>query len=104
GARPAGEVLDLVGLSARTRVRVKQLSGGEKRRLDLALALTSRREVLFLDEPTPGLEASVDRCSNGGGFAALSGISFSVARGEVFSLLGTNGAGKTSTVELLEGL
>lgn len=34
----------------------------------------------------------------------MSGISFSVARGELFALLGTNGAGKTSTVELLEGL
>src|SRR6478735_4705352 len=39
-----------------------------------------------------------------GGFEAVSGVSFSVARGEIFALLGTNGAGKTSTVELLEGL
>lgn len=40
----------------------------------------------------------------GGGFEAVRGITFSVDRGEVFALLGTNGAGKTSTVELLEGL
>ncbi|MCI4040173.1 ABC transporter ATP-binding protein [Streptomyces sp. TRM75563] len=57
GARPAGEALDMVGLTSRADVRVKQLSGGEKRRLDLALALTSRPEVLFLDEPTTGLDA-----------------------------------------------
>ncbi|MFJ6943176.1 ABC transporter ATP-binding protein [Streptomyces wuyuanensis] len=57
GARPAGEALELVGLGGRAGVRVKQLSGGERRRLDLALALLGRPEVLFLDEPTTGLDA-----------------------------------------------
>ncbi|MFD8689871.1 ABC transporter ATP-binding protein [Streptomyces sp. NPDC059651] len=57
GARPTGEALELVGLGHRTGVRVKQLSGGERRRLDLALALLGRPEVLFLDEPTTGLDA-----------------------------------------------
>ncbi|WP_434591931.1 ABC transporter ATP-binding protein [Streptomyces sp. A5-4] len=57
GARPVDEALDLVGLGGRTGVRVKQLSGGERRRLDLAMALIGRPEVLFLDEPTTGLDA-----------------------------------------------
>ncbi|MFD8633994.1 ABC transporter ATP-binding protein [Streptomyces sp. NPDC059533] len=56
GARPASEVLELVGLAARSSVRVKQLSGGERRRLDLATALLGRPEVLFLDEPTTGMD------------------------------------------------
>ncbi|MFG2351316.1 ABC transporter ATP-binding protein [Streptomyces phaeochromogenes] len=57
GARPEREALALVGLSRRANVRVKQLSGGEKRRLDLACAILGRPEVLFLDEPTTGLDA-----------------------------------------------
>ncbi|GAA2263429.1 ABC transporter ATP-binding protein [Kitasatospora cystarginea] len=56
GARPVDEALDLVGLLDRRRVRVKQLSGGERRRLDLAMALLGRPEVLFLDEPSTGLD------------------------------------------------
>ncbi|MFF9642701.1 ABC transporter ATP-binding protein [Kitasatospora aureofaciens] len=56
GARPVAEALELVGLGHRAGVRVKQLSGGERRRLDLAMALLGRPEVLFLDEPSTGLD------------------------------------------------
>ncbi|MEU5275853.1 ABC transporter ATP-binding protein [Streptomyces asoensis] len=57
GARPVDATLVLVGLAGRAGVRVKQLSGGERRRLDLALAVLGDPEVLFLDEPTTGLDA-----------------------------------------------
>lgn len=57
--RPRGrdELLDRVGLSGRGRIWVRDLSGGEQRRLDLCLALVNRPRVLLLDEPTTGMDA-----------------------------------------------
>jgi ABC-2 type transport system ATP-binding protein len=54
--RPAAEVVELVGLGERMGVAVEQLSGGEGRRLELALAVLGRPELLFLDEPTTGMD------------------------------------------------
>ncbi len=59
--RPVGEVLELVGLSAKARSRVKTLSGGQQRRLDLGLALVGNPELIFLDEPTTGFDPSARR-------------------------------------------
>jgi ABC-2 type transport system ATP-binding protein len=60
-ARPVTEALELVGLADRAGVRVAQLSGGEHRRLELALALLGRPELLFLDEPTTGMDPASRR-------------------------------------------
>ncbi|WP_067137880.1 ABC transporter ATP-binding protein [Microtetraspora malaysiensis] len=55
-ARPRAEALELTGLTAKAGTKVRQLSGGEKRRLDLALATLGRPDLLFLDEPTTGMD------------------------------------------------
>lgn len=55
------EIMQIVDLDARAHVRVKALSGGEKRRLDLAMATLGRPDLLFLDEPTTGLDPASRR-------------------------------------------
>jgi ABC-2 type transport system ATP-binding protein len=59
--RAVPELLALVGLDGRADDRVKLLSGGQKRRLDLALALVGDPDLLFLDEPTTGFDPSARR-------------------------------------------
>ncbi|MEU2199156.1 ABC transporter ATP-binding protein [Isoptericola sp. NPDC019482] len=61
--RPVDDVLGAVGLTHRADVRVASLSGGEKRRLDLALATMGDPELLFLDEPTTGLDPESRRAT-----------------------------------------
>lgn len=55
-ARIPEEVLDLVGLTAVAGLRVRTLSGGQRRRLDVALGIIGMPELLFLDEPTTGFD------------------------------------------------
>lgn len=60
-ARPADELLDLVGLADAADRRVSRLSGGQKRKLDLSLGLVGDPELLFLDEPTTGFAPEARR-------------------------------------------
>jgi ABC-2 type transport system ATP-binding protein len=56
--RPIDEVIELIGLSEKADDRVKRLSGGQQRRLDVGLGIVGNPELLFLDEPTTGLDPS----------------------------------------------
>ena len=60
-ARNVGEVIELVGLGEKSEARVRTLSGGQLRRLDLALALIGDPELIFLDEPTTGFDPAARR-------------------------------------------
>jgi ABC-2 type transport system ATP-binding protein len=59
--RSVEEVIALVGLGEKRNARVKTLSGGQKRRLDLALALVGDPDLVFLDEPTTGFDPQARR-------------------------------------------
>lgn len=59
--RSVEEVLELVGLTDKAGSRVKKLSGGQQRRLDVALGLIGDPELLFLDEPTTGFDPTARR-------------------------------------------
>jgi ABC-2 type transport system ATP-binding protein len=54
--RPVDEVIELIGLKEKADQRVKKLSGGQQRRLDVGLGIIGNPELLFLDEPTTGLD------------------------------------------------
>jgi ABC-2 type transport system ATP-binding protein len=59
--RPLDEIIELVGLEEKRKVRVNKLSGGQQRRLDVAIGLAGDPELLFLDEPTTGFDPSARR-------------------------------------------
>jgi ABC-2 type transport system ATP-binding protein len=61
--RDIDEVIDLVGLSEKRGARAKTLSGGQKRRLDLGLALVGDPDLVFLDEPTTGFDPQARRAA-----------------------------------------
>ena len=60
-SRPVDELLELVELTDKRDVRARQLSGGQQRRLDLALALVGDPDLIFLDEPTTGFDPAARR-------------------------------------------
>ena len=61
--RDVDEVIELVGLGEKRDARVKSLSGGQKRRLDLGVALVGNPELVFLDEPTTGFDPAARRAA-----------------------------------------
>jgi ABC-2 type transport system ATP-binding protein len=61
--RDIDEVITLVGLQGKRDARVKTLSGGQKRRLDLGVALVGDPELVFLDEPTTGFDPAARRAA-----------------------------------------
>ena len=61
--RDVDEVVELVGLTEKRDARVKSLSGGQKRRLDLGVALVGNPELVFLDEPTTGFDPAARRAA-----------------------------------------
>jgi ABC-2 type transport system ATP-binding protein len=63
--RDPAEVIELVGLEDKRDARVRELSGGQRRRLDLALALVGDPELVFLDEPTTGFDPAARRTAWG---------------------------------------
>ena len=59
--RPADEVIELVGLAGKRNSRIRTLSGGQRRRVDVALGIVGRPELIFLDEPTTGFDPQARR-------------------------------------------